>query len=331
MALRKMLRRRVTAETLPDLRQPTPYYVSGNGSVEVEGRPHHHRQLVELVGHGAGRSHRRDIVVDLVCDPGHGEGAVSCSVAGRPIGHLPTPLTAGYSRALAVLETSGLIAKCHAVVVDDHADGHRLSVVLRLNEPEKLTVRNQPTGRTKTVLPCGTRRVVIVSDDRHTDALNRLASTIELDGGRCFLTLQTVGAGDVIEARLAGAPVGRMTPEMSARFLPIVAAAIRDGAQPWTEARIILPRRREQARFEVWVYLDPPSSVIDATRRISVSLDPPPSMVGAGCELSAYLDTEPVTAPRAVVSPVGTPPAVVPVVESPTTWIDSRPAVTAIA
>ena len=261
MTLRQLLRRTLATD-LPEGRQPTSYYVSGNGAVEVRGEPHYQELLGQLAGRSTDQPRRRELLVDLVREPEnqYDRNAVRCFVAGRTIGYIPSTFAPRYSKALAVLETEGQIARCQGVVIGDAAGARRLNVVLRLNEPEKLTVRNQPVGKSWTVLPCGNRRVALLSGERHTDALAVFAKSIELDGGRSFVTLHVVDAGEVIEARLGTAPIGRLTPEMSARFRPVVVTAIRNGCQPWTEARIVQPRRRTDAGFEVWLYLDAPHS-----------------------------------------------------------------------
>jgi len=159
----------------------------------------------------------------------HDRNAVGVWVAGRQVGYLSREDAARYAPALSELVAEGRTPQVGARVwaAAGYADrpGITGSVRLDLAAPHLIVPANRPPGAAHRVLPVG-NAIQVTGEEMHLDALRPWLRP----EGECWVhvTLHEVreqlprSTRELLEVRIDRAPVGRLTPKMSAELLPAV-------------------------------------------------------------------------------------------------------------
>jgi hypothetical protein len=235
-----------------------------------------------------------DTQADLVPEPHNrfDPRAVAVRVQGQVVGYLPREDAHRYYPVLAGLVAQGLQPQvpCHLWVSEwkpadwQHAAGggtdFHASVAVAIGQPHMLVPVNRPPTASHFLLPPGSG-IVVPGDQAPADVL----APFFRPEGECWVyaTLHTTEERDdpsarartVVEIRLDGEPVGRLSARLSAEFLPAVQylAEMRAG----TAARLAV--RGDRTASELTLYAartrDLPATWPDGLTRSSPVISPP--------------------------------------------------------
>ncbi|HEY0530936.1 MAG TPA: HIRAN domain-containing protein [Actinoplanes sp.] len=200
--------------------------------VDIVGESHY----VDAIRDVFGREFREDgcelaTRAQLVPEPWnrHDRNAIGVWVAGRQVGYLSRDDAARYAPALSKLVADGRAPQVAARVWAASGYGERAgitgSVRVDLAEPHLIVPANRAPGTAHRVLPVG-NAIQVTGEDKHLEALLPWLRP----EGECWVhvTLHEIheplarSTRELVEVRLDRAPVGRLTPKMSAELLPAV-------------------------------------------------------------------------------------------------------------
>ena len=194
----------------------------GQPHAEIVGESHYGAAIRSLFGAGFKRAGTEiSATAHLVPD----RAAIGVWIDGSLVGYLPSHQVARYAVDLVALTERGwtpaVSARVWGVEWTDHDAGRVLfrgSVRLDLAEPHMLVPANLPPAGEHSVLPTGAAMPVLGADE-HRESLEPYLSR----EGECWahVTLHEL-AGQVVEVRLDGESVGRLTPRASAEVLPAI-------------------------------------------------------------------------------------------------------------
>ncbi|MEV6852013.1 HIRAN domain-containing protein [Actinoplanes sp. NPDC051411] len=199
---------------------------------DIVGESHY----VDAIRDVFGREFREDgceltTSAQLVPEPWnrHDRNAVGVWVAGRQVGYLSRDDAARYAPALSNLVADGRKPQVAARVWAASGYGDRAgltgSVRIDLAEPHLIVPANRAPGTAHRVLPAG-NAIQVTGEENHLDALLPWLRP----EGECWVhvTLHEIqeqlprSTRELIEVRLDRAPIGRLSPKMSAELLPAV-------------------------------------------------------------------------------------------------------------
>jgi HIRAN domain len=204
----------------------------GRPGVDVVGESHYADAVREVFGIGF-RPGGCELMAtaQLVPEPWnrHDPDAVAVWVGERQVGYLPRHEAGRYAPVLARLVAEGrtpqVLARLWAASDYRGRPGLTGSVRIDLAEPHLIAPVNREPGRPYRLLPPGAP-MQVTGEEGHLGALvPRLGPEGE---NWAYVTLHelveplTRGSRSVLEVRLDGAPVGQLTPRMSAELLPAV-------------------------------------------------------------------------------------------------------------
>lgn len=219
-----------------------PFELWGTGWVEVAGEEHHARDMAQLLPQVLPeRGVNLDLQAELVPEPNnkHDRNAVKVMVGAAHVGYLPREEAARYTPVLTGLVRAGLAPQCPAQLrawpdytldyVGDRMiqrpSPPRCSIVLRLAAPHLIVPLNAPPSGSYALLPPGSA-VQVTGEEAY---LTALAPWTRPEGeGWVHVTLHEVTeqlartTRQVVEVRLDGAPVGRLTPKSSGEYIPVL-------------------------------------------------------------------------------------------------------------
>jgi hypothetical protein len=187
----------------------------------------------------------------------HDGNAVGVWVAGRQVGYLSREEAGRYAPVLSGLVADGWVPQVSARVwaAADYGDRPGLtgSVRIDLAEPHLIAPANRAPGVAHRALPAG-NAIQVVGEEKHLDALLPWLRA----EGECWVhvTLHEVheqlarSTRELIEVRLEGIEVGRLSPRMSGELLPAVRHLAANGQL--TTARAMV--RGNRIKVEVVVY-----------------------------------------------------------------------------
>jgi collagen type III alpha len=207
----------------------------GWANVEVAGESHYRRSIRGLFGKDF-RAAGTEIAVmaQLIPEPGnkHDRNAVGVWVSGVQVGYLPREEAARYAPVLSALMGQGRLPQVSARVwgaewsdYDDQAGSFHTSVQLDLAEPHMLVPANVPPSGECRLLPTG-NAIQVAGEEDHLDALTPFLRP----EGECWVHVSLHEIVEqlarttrtVIEVRIDGACVGKLTPKMSGELLPAI-------------------------------------------------------------------------------------------------------------
>jgi hypothetical protein len=229
-------------------------------SVDIVGESHY----VDAIRDVFGREFRDDgceltTSAQLVPEPWnrHDRNAVGVWVSGRQVGYLSRDDAARYAPALSNLVADGRTPQVTARLWAASGYGDRAgltgSVRIDLAEPHLIVPANRTPGTAHRVLPAG-NAIQVTGEEKHLDALLPWLRP----EGECWVhvTLHEIqeplarSTRELIEVRLDRAPVGRLTPKMSAELLPAVRHLAQAGHLTAARARV----RGNRLKVEVVVH-----------------------------------------------------------------------------
>lgn len=304
--------------------EPFPLWVrqSTYANQEVAGESHYLDALRRLVGpvgeEGA------EIWTDAVLRPEpknrHDSNAVAVVCAGETVGYLPKEDAREYAAPLSALVAAGwqpvTRARVWAGRREDWNDRREryepvliAAVRLCLPEPHLLAPVNLPPDGPYVMLPVGSG-IQVTGEEKHLDALAPLL----VGAGECWVHAtvhELVETGPrstktVVEVRIGGEPVGRLTPKMSGELLPAIQHLAGRGATTVVralvkgnrlKADVVLHCRRSGELDSAWFdepvqrTRQPESAVVKAESAVAPAEPPaPPSLPPAGWYLDPYSD-----------------------------------------
>lgn len=182
--------------------------------------------------------------------------AVKVTIDGDTVGYLPREDAVDYSPALLRLAAHDICVAVPARVWwggwgDD--DDWTASVRLDLGPPELLLPINAPPSGAAIQLPPG-KAIQVTGEDQHLDVLTPLVAGtghVAILATLHEVTEQkTRSARQVLEVRVDGRPIGRLTPAMSEHLLAAVRHADRSGVVVYTRASV----KGNALKAEVTIY-----------------------------------------------------------------------------
>jgi hypothetical protein len=208
----------------------------------VAGIGRHHEDFLRMVrAVGAGKERpsmfggtygRADVLAVLAPEPGnpHDPNAVRVTVAGQVIGYLGRDIAPGYAAVLGPLAQHRRYVCVPGVVAwGNGREGTEEWVRLQLPQPHLLFPRNDPPAPPYAKLPPTHRVKVPGNADLNADLAGLVARTREVP---IYATLHPIiatqpgsTAKPLVEVRIDGQPVGRLTPAGSAHVLGVAARA----------------------------------------------------------------------------------------------------------
>jgi HIRAN domain-containing protein len=255
--------------------------------VDIVGESHYADAIRDLFG-GEFRSEGCELTAaaQLVPEPWnrHDRNAVGVWVAGRQVGYLPREQAGRYAPVLSELVAQGWVPQVSARVwaAADYGDRPGLtgSVRIDLAEPHLIAPANRAPGAAHRVLPTG-NAIQVAGEEEHLDALLPWLR----EEGECWVhvTLHEVheqlarSTRELIEVRLEGVEVGRLSPRMSGELLPAVRHLA--GNRQLTAARAVV--RGNRIKVEVVVHAARAHELADSWLAVSGS-PPDVTVVGVG-------------------------------------------------
>lgn len=213
-------------------------------NVDVVGEYYHSKEIRKLypkqIQHGD-REIRSRAVLEPEPTNRHDRHAVKVIVKGRLVGYLPRELAPDYAGVLAGLRAQGLspTTDCRIYAYesqewtgtdrrgrDKYEEVFHSDVSVALDEPHLIVPLNRPPEGAYRLVPMG-NALQLKGEEEHLDVLAPLVSAH--GEGWVYATLhpETTGTGkterEVVGLRIDGRPVGRLTPAMSAHYLPTIA------------------------------------------------------------------------------------------------------------
>ncbi len=191
----------------------------------------------------------------------HDPNAVGVWVSGVQVGYLPRDEAVRYAPVLSALTAQGWLPQVSARVwgsewsdYDDQTGSFHGSVRLDLAAPHMLVPANMPPSGDYRLLPTG-NSIQVTGEDKHLDAL----APFLRPEGECWvhITLHEMveqmarGTRTVVEVRIDGDCVGKLTPKMSSELLP----AIRHLQQQGTTATARAIVKGNSIKTEVVLYV----------------------------------------------------------------------------
>jgi hypothetical protein len=287
---------------------------------EVAGESHYTKEIRKLFGRQLKQEGEElYLTAQLVPEPHnrHDRNAVSVRINGMTVGYLPREDAARYAPVLSAIIQQGWFPQVSARVwggdrtrYDYDRRGRVVertefvgSVRLDLAEPHLLAPMNHPPADAHALLPHG-NAIQVTGEEEHLPTLMPLLSP----AGECWIhaTLHEVmeqtarTAKTLVEVRVDGGVVGRLTPKMSGELLPVIRHLAERGTQ--AVARAIL--KGNSVKADVVLY------VARANQISQEWLDAPP-IQGAPRQVTAVAavdSTDPGPAPYAAQSdPAPTP------------------------
>ncbi|MFI6072582.1 HIRAN domain-containing protein [Actinoplanes sp. NPDC051343] len=232
----------------------------GWAGVDIVGESHYTDAIREVFGPEF-REDGSELVTSaqLVPEPWnrHDPNAVGVWVAGRQVGYLGRDEAARYAPVLSGLVAEGrapqVAARVWAAARYGDRPGITGSVRIDLAEPHLIVPANRPPGTAHRVLPGG-HAIQVTGEEKHLDALLPWLRP----EGECWVhvTLHEMheqlprSTRELVEVRLDGAPIGRLSPKMSAELLPALRHLSQAGHL--TAARALV--RGNRIKVEVVVY-----------------------------------------------------------------------------
>lgn len=168
--------------------------------------------------------------VELIPEPYGPRGMwdISLRAQGRTLGHIGEGDAPAWAGVIRRIMASGFIPTTTSRIWANEYDGwddveFNAYVRIALGEPSDALPLNQPPAVPYTMLPRSSI-VQVTKEDEHFDTL---AKFVPAGGyGTLFITLhEQASAGRAkphVEVRIDDEPVGRLTPQMSQRFLPMI-------------------------------------------------------------------------------------------------------------
>jgi collagen type III alpha len=236
----------------------------GWASAEVAGESHYGRSIRGLLGEDF-KAAGTEIVVtaQLIPELGnkHDRNAVGVWVGGVQVGYLPRDEAVRYAPVLSALTAQGWLPQVSARVwgtewsdYDDHTGSFHGSVRLDLAEPHMLVPANMPPNGDCRILPSG-NAIQVAGEEKYLDALVPFLRS----EGECWVhvSLHEVveqlarSTRTVVEVRIDGACVGKLTPKMSSELLPAIRHLEQQGTT--AAARAIVKGNRIKAEVVLYV------------------------------------------------------------------------------
>ncbi|WP_433362104.1 HIRAN domain-containing protein [Actinoplanes sp. CA-142083] len=229
----------------------------GYPHADIVGESHYAAAIRDVLGNDFKVDGSEVIAVaELVPEPGnrHDQNAVAVRIGGQLVGYLPRDEAARYSPALFQLVTQGWSPQVACRVWGASWDGNfRGSVRLDLAEPHLLAPANRPPGGEHRLLPPG-HAIQVTGEEHHLDALLPFLRP----EGECWVhaTLHEVveqtarTSKVVVEVRLDGARVGKLSPRMSGELLPAIQHLAGQGRATVTRALV----KGNRIKTEVTLY-----------------------------------------------------------------------------
>lgn len=215
----------------------------------VVGEAYHLHDLLQVCGGRTPDGPRIKLATaQLVMEPRnpHDRNAVAVLIGGTKVGYLPRGDAPGFHHVIRFLSDAGQPATCRARFTGAWDRGPRdrghVGVVLDVRlEPRPL--RPSPA-----FLPCG-RSVTVVDEEEHQELLagflghHHLLETVALLGG--LDDRQRLGV------YLGGHLVGRLTPKMTERYLPLASYVHHAGFPPSCEAVIMRGDKKVEVQLSL--------------------------------------------------------------------------------
>lgn len=209
-------------------------------NVDVVGESHYRAHLLAIVdrsGH-RGRSGSLDALAYVMTEPDNPWDRNACAVwiDGDRVGYLPRELAARYSTWLQALTDGGLAGFTQAVVRwAERNDGATYpGVVLRLGEPERLAPINHPPHNCAEIP--GERSMKVVMGDDAPEFVGGMLAGAKRRTASAWMTLERVAAEGRakpgVRVCVDGRTIGRLSPQASAKVLPIVERITTSGHVP---------------------------------------------------------------------------------------------------
>ncbi|WP_250034337.1 hypothetical protein [Paractinoplanes maris] len=233
----------------------------GYPHAEVVGESHYGRAIRSLFGKDFkpdGSEVMRPAVLMPESGNPHDPYAVGVWIDGDQVGHLSRTDAARYYPVLIQLLTGGWAPQVTARVwgaewddFDGRGAAFRGSVRLDLAEPHLIVPANLPPSESHCLLPSG-NAIQVTGEDKH---LAELTPFLRPEG-ECWahVTLHEIAeraARTLVEVRMDGVRVGRLTPKMSSELLPAIHHLAEQGLT--TAARAIVKGNRIKAEVILYV------------------------------------------------------------------------------